>query len=1338
MVKRIVRQSTHDFRKRSDAASGQAMVEYVLIATLVIIGFGVAVALTGPAIGNVFGNVVFNLIGQEMDVALDPADFGDESSFWATVTWVAENPQGDTPFESLYTPPGTIEPTPISFEQQTQNAIDATSTSLQATDNYFATATQNVINGYATQTADFFNTETATHFPPSTPTDGNWDIPFVEQATNVNRWIASTPHPEDVFIPGDPCQWSVVNRDADSASRTSFFDNAPVDSWAANRTCYLEIRGRVDVGDAATNPNPRVSFWQMWDLSGASTVQGTLQVTNWIDAGDGTFDRAAAAANWVDVPLISGTTTNYNWSRVEIDLRSLPGLSITTGELVFRFRLSSGGASSSLVRWYIDDFQVVNEPSPTNEFGLDQVWDLNSVDQMDDFIFTADSARTIQRAGQSPANSWRWTLTGNVYRTGFAWDDSPYGDYPIPTEGTSLTHQLRIKYPIDVSTAPITDYQGDAGGLVLSFYYAYDIPAGARIEVQYTTDVTSLEPAGWTTFADGLLVDFGDPVGLPGDNQQTARTNLSMQFVEVNLEAIKAAPFRIRFLLTVNQDTPLGASTVAGEGWYIDDISIERRTGTRFRPYPFNDHAEAPSITAENWLGSGTWGAATELGGVEGTANAYADSPNIDYSLNTTTTFEMTRLIDLLNDTVAKPPEDLETGRPAADRPFLQFWHQRDYNANASFYVDVWTERRQDWEPVWSFNGATDTPRDNDNGAWERVEIDLREAAARANKGATANNWQWSNGADPYSITGNADDIDDDIRIRFRLVISSSGSGDRGVYIDNITIGELAENEWQLWPTGSGGDGDTFEDNIDAFTAGLPGSIYDRWWMGPFSEQIVPTGCPDTRDSTLFDYRRTASGRMLTDTPTSACLPDDLDSMAAAAKYANRQLRIAEMRTIVDLTSTPAGTYPGLYYWTRQYLDTVDSFRVQIAVENTADTAVQAYNNMAGWDAWTTVASTVVSEMRRHTWHRMAVDLSSYIGHRIRIRFVLETDNAGTRTDGVYLDGVRVSYRATNVGVPFSAAQSALSANWVSEGIWGAGQDFFFLGGLSSGLPPGVWTESVYGTTDLSGATLIAPITVPEINKFMGNGAPFGGGPVDNFSIRWERTMTLNPGTYTFSVLGDDGYRLYVDNDSGTDIGSPCVSTTGFCIIEDWTPHATTMMTRTITVSAAQAHVYRLDFFENGGDANIAMSAGTAQFSFTDSPNGTAGSAEEYPDYARDSVTYGDSALVLNGYVNTQAAAGTQTLYYRRLFWLGANMVLYTEVSDDGGFTWSTEDTVWGYQEMLPVGGGNSSIETTPDTWDLVAIALPDAERVMVRFRLETFSSSDLRDGVYITDVRIE
>ena len=45
---------------------GQAMVEYALILALLAVSFGFAIAATGPAIGNVFCNVVANLGGSEV------------------------------------------------------------------------------------------------------------------------------------------------------------------------------------------------------------------------------------------------------------------------------------------------------------------------------------------------------------------------------------------------------------------------------------------------------------------------------------------------------------------------------------------------------------------------------------------------------------------------------------------------------------------------------------------------------------------------------------------------------------------------------------------------------------------------------------------------------------------------------------------------------------------------------------------------------------------------------------------------------------------------------------------------------------------------------------------------------------------------------------------------------------------------------------------------------------------------------------------------------------------------------------------------------------------------
>nr|MBA3871900.1 hypothetical protein [Anaerolineae bacterium] len=73
------------------AQRGQALVEYALILTLVVMALVAAVAATGPALGNVFSNTVFNLVG----ITGTPQDLysrGGPVAFWLTVTYVAANP----------------------------------------------------------------------------------------------------------------------------------------------------------------------------------------------------------------------------------------------------------------------------------------------------------------------------------------------------------------------------------------------------------------------------------------------------------------------------------------------------------------------------------------------------------------------------------------------------------------------------------------------------------------------------------------------------------------------------------------------------------------------------------------------------------------------------------------------------------------------------------------------------------------------------------------------------------------------------------------------------------------------------------------------------------------------------------------------------------------------------------------------------------------------------------------------------------------------------------------------------------------------------------------------
>ncbi len=92
---------------------GQALIEYALILVLVVMAMAVALAATGPAISNIFSNTVYNLIGLSGTPLPTIQDLGGRSSsFWATVTAVAQNPQAEVPFPTNPPGPPTTTPTP--------------------------------------------------------------------------------------------------------------------------------------------------------------------------------------------------------------------------------------------------------------------------------------------------------------------------------------------------------------------------------------------------------------------------------------------------------------------------------------------------------------------------------------------------------------------------------------------------------------------------------------------------------------------------------------------------------------------------------------------------------------------------------------------------------------------------------------------------------------------------------------------------------------------------------------------------------------------------------------------------------------------------------------------------------------------------------------------------------------------------------------------------------------------------------------------------------------------------------------------------------------------------
>jgi hypothetical protein len=111
-------------------------------------------------------------------------------------------------------------------------------------------------------------------------------------------------------------------------------------------------------------------------------------------------------------------------------------------------------------------------------------------------------------------------------------------------------------------------------------------------------------------------------------------------------------------------------------------------------------------------------------------------------------------------------------------------------------------------------------------------------------------------------------------------------------------------------------------------------------------------------------------------------------------------------------------------------------------------------------------------------------------------------------------------------------------------------------------------TGQYFDNIDFTGTSITR--TDPTINYNWTSYSPNGIGP-DRWSARWSgQIKPAYSETYTFYTTSDDGVRLWVD---------------GELIIDNWTDHAPTENSGTITLTARQLYDIRMEYYENGGGA---------------------------------------------------------------------------------------------------------------------------------------------------------
>jgi len=158
---------------------------------------------------------------------------------------------------------------------------------------------------------------------------------------------------------------------------------------------------------------------------------------------------------------------------------------------------------------------------------------------------------------------------------------------------------------------------------------------------------------------------------------------------------------------------------------------------------------------------------------------------------------------------------------------------------------------------------------------------------------------------------------------------------------------------------------------------------------------------------------------------------------------------------------------------------------------------------------------------------------------------------------------VRVEYYNRTLG-----GTAQVSSNITGTGIYYPGPS---TGGLLSGC-----TGEYFNNTSLSGSPVLVR-TDAAINFFWREGtSPGPGVNVDNYSVRWTCSLNVTTaGTYTFSILTDDGMNVLVD---------------GNLLIWAWYDQGPSSYSNPIYLNAG-GHTVRVEYYNHtlGGTAQVSM-----------------------------------------------------------------------------------------------------------------------------------------------------
>jgi|GEM_PF-1806046 len=727
---------------------GQALVEYILILTLVIMALAVVLSATGPAVGNVFSDAVAGLLGDNQT----PEDPMSEGEFWDLVDAVASYTPDSYDFFTN-TPPGEKDSDSDGILDNADNCKFNPNADQTDTDG-------DGVGDICDADSDDFDVDN----------DGDG---FLDRACN----------PSDAGY-GAPLSSEARQKCGDNCIGIANADQADVNGNDVGDACEA---GDPPTATDGPSPTPRdVEFtYPFTDTNSpnnfendfTSILKGPWLGEFWNEGSGGCssgdlwgMTSAPAASSDAEERIIFPRQTHSTWKTLgssphpdinnNFCARYSQTFNLQTGSYTWRVVINDDGSSSSVgdrVRIKIDGVPLINEwggdfVMPAAGYA-EYTWNVTAGVPYDIEIEFADVDGNAQLevylldGGLVDSGLCDWTSIGS---------GQSYTDYA--GSGNSVTVSSRVSGNNFWSDSPAKAENPD--GL-------YGDDAFCILRLRGTVNLVSASfpyVSWWEQHAIALPTDtfwfgvreVGESEWYLKDIHSTASTNYSWTQQEVNLtnftgvqesdrSAVGPIDFsgkQIEVAFIIETD-----SANNSYGWWITDFEIQEKNYRVFA-FPFFDDLEG----ANNWYGEGTWDITSTA---KSGAKAWTDSPAGNFTDNENSSLYLDGVIDMRDTNNVQTPE-------------LAFWHRWELRSGDRIYAEV----SKDFGETWLALRSDDT--DTTDYLYD---------------GGTPN-LTYKQEVLPLSLDSRADGasqnfIGERIMVRFRLETNGWGQDD-GWYIDDI------------------------------------------------------------------------------------------------------------------------------------------------------------------------------------------------------------------------------------------------------------------------------------------------------------------------------------------------------------------------------------------------------------------------------------------------------------------------------------------------------------------------------------------------------------------------